>query len=149
MTSEVVNAGSASSESSPAEKMSSPSTSHNSASGLKYWGYLQRYSEGFYGIMVPDVKDSAAAGETIAEALEETVIKTSCMLKDLPPEQIPVPSDKESACKKARAYVEEDGGEFIHEEYWEMIEVPVDFSLVKELPAEELERFRKKYIDID
>ncbi len=42
--------------------------------------------------------------------------------------------------------VDDDGGEFFHVVSWTMIEVPVNFCLVEELPAGELERLMKKYL---
>ncbi|GLC49588.1 hypothetical protein PLESTB_000261600 [Pleodorina starrii] len=137
--------GPSSRTSSPAETMFSMPASSESLGRKNYWGCLQFYSEGFYGILVPDVVDAAGAGETKQEALLETMKKLSSQLKRLPPEQIPCPSNKATAIEKVRAIVDDDGGEFIHVESWEMVQVPVDFSLVEELPAAELNYLRNKY----
>ncbi|KAG2484012.1 hypothetical protein HYH03_017179 [Edaphochlamys debaryana] len=67
------------------------------------------------------------------------------MLKDVPPHQVPAPSDRETASAKVREFVKKDRGEFIHEESWEMVLVPVDFSLVVDVPEAVLEEWRRQY----
>ncbi len=112
---------------------------------LEYWGCAQRFREGFYGVFVPDVEDAAGAGESPEEALAAAKEKLACELSDIPQHQRPLPSDEATATAKARKVVEDDAGEFIHEEEWHMVKVQVDFSLVKKLTAAELEQLQKKY----
>ncbi|KAG2431348.1 hypothetical protein HYH02_013338 [Chlamydomonas schloesseri] len=110
-----------------------------------FWGCLQRFTDGVFGVFVPDVEDSAAAGDSKEEALLETSRKLSSQLRDVPRDQVPAPSDLQTATAKARAFVDADAGEFIHEESWEMVQVPVDFSLVVDLPAAVLEQLKAQY----
>ncbi len=110
-----------------------------------FWGCQQRFKDGSYGVFVPDVEDAAAAGESKAEALYETSKKLSSQLKRMPRDQVPAPSDCQTAEAKARAFVDADAGEFMHEESWEMVQVPVDFSLVVDLPTAVLEQLHKEY----
>ncbi len=110
---------------------------------------MQQYSEGFFGILVPDVEDAAAAGENAEEALQETSKKLSTQLKRIPPRsRFRGPAPRMSPPRKRRkalAIVDDDGGEFLHVVSWTMIEGAVNFCLVEELPAGELERLMKKY----
>lgn len=110
-----------------------------------FWGCLQLYAEGFYGVLVPDVEDADAAGDSKEEAIQETTKKLSSQLKRMPRDAWPAASDLQTAAAKARAVVQADGGEFIHEESWEMVQVPVDFSLVADLPSAMLEQLHKEY----
>ncbi|PNH04382.1 hypothetical protein TSOC_009464 [Tetrabaena socialis] len=89
--------------------------------------------------------DAAAAGGSKEEALQETAKKLSSQLQRMPPHEVPVPSDRQIAAGKAREVVDADAGEFIHEESWEMVLVPVDFSLVADLPTAVLEQMQKEY----
>ncbi|KXZ55376.1 hypothetical protein GPECTOR_3g503 [Gonium pectorale] len=120
-------------------------SSHASAEFGPYWGYMLLNKEGFYEVLVPDLEDAGAAGETKDEALAETIKKLSSQLQQLPPSEIPEPSDEATATLKACAFVDADAGEFIHVVSWEMVQVPVDFSQVVELSTAELKELYKEY----
>lgn len=108
---------------------------------MNYWACCREFEEGWHDSFVPDVDDSAGAADSSSEdAINEANHKLSCEVKKLEETTgvVPKPSSYRVAEKKAEQIVLEELPLQPVKRWW-MVEMTVNYGLVKDLTEEELQ----------